>query len=109
MAKGGLGGNFSGFIKQAQDMQKKIGEVQENLKNRVVDGSAGGGMVTALVNGHQDLLKIKIDPKVVDADDVEMLEDLVVAAVAAAMKKSRDLAKEEMGKVTGGLSIPGLV
>jgi len=102
-------GDLSGFIKQAQTMQKKIAEVQENLKNRVVEGTSGGGMVSAMVNGHQDLLKLKIDPKVVDPDDIEMLEDLIVAAVAGAMKKSRDLAKEEMSKVTGGMSIPGLM
>ena len=107
MAKGL--GDLSGFVKQAQEMQKRIGEVQEGLKNRVVEGSSGGGMVVANVNGHQDLLKIKIDPKVVDPNDVEMLEDLIVAAVAAAMKKSRDLAKDEMAKITGGLSIPGLM
>ena len=101
-------GNMSGFVKQAQEMQKKMAQVQESLKNRVVEGSAGGGMVTAMVNGHQELLKLKIDPDVVDTDDVEMLEDLVVAAVSQAVKKSKDLSKEEMAKVTGGLSLPGM-
>jgi len=101
-------GNLTGFIKQAQEMQKKIAAVQDGLKNRVVEGSSGGGMITAMVNGRQELLKIKIDPQVVDPDDVEMLEDLVVAAVSQAVKKSKDLAKEEMAKVTGGLSIPGM-
>lgn len=89
-------------------MQKKMAEVQEGLKNRVVEGSSGGGMITAMVNGHQELLKVKIDPQVVDPDDVEMLEDLVVAAVSQAVKKSKELAKEEMAKVTGGLSLPGM-
>ena len=107
MAKGL--GDLSGFVKQAQEMQKRIAEIQDGLRNRVVEGSAGGGMVVANVNGHQDLLKIKLEPKVVDPGDVEMLEDLIVAAVAAATKKSRDLAKDEMSKVTGGLSIPGLM
>jgi len=101
-------GNLTGFIKQAQAMQKKMAEVQEGLKNRVVEGSSGGGMITAMVNGHQELLKVKIDPQVVDPDDVEMLEDLVVAAVSQAVKKSKELAKEEMAKVTGGLSLPGM-
>lgn len=101
-------GNMAGFVKQAQEMQKKMAQVQESLKNRVVEGSAGGGMVTAMVNGHQELLKLKIDPDVVEPDDVEMLEDLVVAAVSQAVKKSKDLSKEEMAKVTGGLSLPGM-
>ena len=101
-------GNMSGFVKQAQEMQKKMAQVQESLKDRVGEGSAGGGMVTAMVNGHQELLKLKIDPDVVAPDAVEMLEDLVVAAVAQALKKSKDLSKEEMAKVTGGLSLPGM-
>jgi len=107
MAKGL--GDLSGFIKHAQEMQKKMAEVQENLKHRVVEGSAGGGMVTAYVSGQQELVKLKIDPKTVDPDDVEMLEDLILAAVAAAMKKSRELSREELAKVTGGLSIPGMM
>jgi len=109
MSKGLGGGNLGGFIKHAQEMQKRIAEVQENLKNRVVEGSSGGGMVTAYVNGHQEIVKLKIDPKAVDPDDVEMLEDLIVAAVSQAVKKSKDLQKEELGKVTGGLSIPGMM
>jgi len=100
-------GNLSGFIKHAQEMQKKMAQVQESLKNRVVEGSSGGGMVTAMVNGHQELLKLKIDPQVVDPTDVQMLEDLVVAAIGQAVQKSKDLAKDEMAKVTGGLSLPG--
>ncbi|HUU69454.1 MAG TPA: YbaB/EbfC family nucleoid-associated protein [Planctomycetota bacterium] len=107
MAKGL--GDLSGFIKHAQEMQKKMSDVQESLKHRVVEGSSGGGMVAAYVNGQQELVKIKIDPKAVDPDDVEMLEDLILAATAAAMKKSRELSREEMAKVTGGLSIPGMM
>ena len=101
-------GNMAGFVKQAREMQKKMAQIQEGLKNRVVEGSAGGGMVSAMVNGQQELLKIKIDPEAVDPDDVEMLEDLVVAAVSQALKKSKDLSKEEMAKATGGLSLPGM-
>jgi len=107
MAKGL--GNIGGFIKQAQQMQKKLAETQEELKNRVVEGTAGGGMVSAMVNGHQDLLKLTIDPQVVDPDDVEMLEDLILAAVNQAVKKSKELAREEISKVTGGLAIPGMM
>ncbi len=101
-------GNITGFLKQAQEMQKKIASVRDDLKSRVVEGSAGGGMVTAMVNGQQDLLKLRIDPQVIDPDDVEMLEDLVVAAVSQAIAKSKDLAKDEMAKVTGGLGLPGM-
>jgi DNA-binding YbaB/EbfC family protein len=100
---------MTGFIKHAQQIQKKIAAVQESMKDRVVEGTAGGGMVSAMVNGQQELLKLTIDPQVVDPDDVEMLEDLVTAAVSQALKKSKDLAKEEMAKVTGGLSIPGIL
>jgi len=102
-------GNISGLVKQAQEMQKKMAEVQENLKNRYVEGSAGGGMVTATANGRQEVVKIKIDPQVVDPDDVEILEDLIVAAVSQAVKKAKELEKTEMNKVTGGMPIPGMM
>lgn len=105
-------GNFAQIMKeaqkQAQAMQKKMEEIQHELKERVVEGSAGGGMVTAQMNGRQELLSVKIDPEVVDPEDVEMLEDLVVAAVNQATKKSQELYEQEMAKLTGGLNIPGL-
>jgi DNA-binding YbaB/EbfC family protein len=94
--------------KQAVKMQKKAEEIQEDLKERVVEASSGGGMVTVHANGKQELLSIKIDPEVVDRDDVQMLEDLVLAAVSQAMKKSQEMYQEEMGKLTGGLNVPGL-
>jgi len=89
-------------------MQRKIAEVQSELKERVVEASAGGGMVTVMANGHQDVVAVKIDPEVVDPDDVGMLEDLVQLATNQALKKARELRDEEMRKVTGGLGLPGL-
>ncbi|MEE9584009.1 MAG: YbaB/EbfC family nucleoid-associated protein [Candidatus Brocadiales bacterium] len=105
-------GNFAEIMKeaqkQAQKMHKKMEEMQHELKERVVEASSGGGMVTAKMNGRQALLAVKIDPEVVDPKDVEMLEDLVVAAVNQATKKSQELYEQEMAKLTGGLNIPGL-
>lgn len=105
MARGGGIGNI---MKQAQQMQRKMAEMQEEMANRQVEASAGGGMVTAVVNGKQQLLDLKIDPAAVDPDDVEMLQDLVTAAVNEAIKQSQQMAQEEMSKITGGLNIPGL-
>ena len=105
---GNLGGMMKQMQKQAVDMQKKMGEVQESLKERVIETSSGGGMVTVHVNGKQELLSIKIDKEVVDPDDVQMLEDLILAAVSQGMKKSQEMHQEEMGKLTGGMNIPGL-
>ena len=103
MAKG-----LGNLMKQAQQMQQKMGQMQQELEGKEVEASAGGGMVTARVNGKQKLLALKIEPDVVDADDVEMLQDLIVAAVNEAIKKSHDMVQEEMGKLTGGMNIPGL-
>ena len=105
---GNLGGMMKQMQKQAVDMQKKMGEVQESLKERVIETSSGGGMVTVHVNGKQELLSIKIDKEVVDPDDIQMLEDLILAAVSQGMKKSQEMYQEEMGKMTGGLNIPGM-
>ncbi len=104
MARGGIGN----IMKQAQQMQRKMAEMQEEMANKQVEASAGGGMVTAVVNGKQQLLDLKIEPAAVDPDDVEMLQDLVVAAVNEAIKQSQQMAQEEMSKITGGLNIPGL-
>ena len=108
MAKG-VGGMGS-FGKKFGDIQKRMAEMQESLKTRIVDGSSGGGVVTAFVNGRKELVSVKLDPSVVDPDDVEMLEDLVMAAVAEAQNKARTLYEEEMKKATGGLpmQLPGL-
>jgi DNA-binding YbaB/EbfC family protein len=99
---------FGNIVKQAQMMQQKMARLQQELEGRQVEASAGGGMVTAVVNGKQKLLSLRIEKSVVDPEDVEMLQDLIVAAVNEAVKKSQDLAQEEMGKITGGMNIPGL-
>jgi DNA-binding YbaB/EbfC family protein len=107
MAKG-LNPQFGNLMKQAQDMQRKMAQIQEELRTRVVEGAAGGGMVRAQVNGKMELVAIKIDPEVVDPDDVEMLQDLIIAAVSQANKKAHEMAEQEMAKATGGLSLPGM-
>jgi len=99
---------FGNIMKQAQQMQVKMARLQEELAGREVEATAGGGMVTARVNGRQQVLGITIDPAAVDPEDVEMLQDLVVAAVNEAIKKSQDMAQQEMGKLTGGMNLPGL-
>jgi DNA-binding YbaB/EbfC family protein len=98
--------------KQLQKMQKELQDrmtkVQDEMKNTKVDASSGGGMVTATVNGNQELMSLKIKPDAVDPDDLEMLEDLVIAAVNLALEKSKELSQDQMSKVTGGIKIPGL-
>ncbi|MEZ4599701.1 MAG: YbaB/EbfC family nucleoid-associated protein [Syntrophotaleaceae bacterium] len=103
MAKG-----LGNIMKQAQIMQQKMERMQQELQNRQVEASAGGGMVTATVNGQQQLLSLKIEPSVVDPEDIEMLQDLILAAVNQAVKKSQEMMQEEMAKITGGMNIPGL-
>lgn len=100
--------NLGDLMKQAQKMQKRMLEVQEELKNRTVEARVGGGMVTVVANGNQEIISITIAPEVVDPDDVEMLEDLVVAAVNEARRKAQELMASEMEKLTGGISLPGL-
>ncbi len=95
-------------MQQVKALQKKLAQIQEELAQRTVESSAGGGMVTAVANGRQEILKITIDPQVVDPEDVEMLEDLVLAAVNDALKRAQEMVAEEMGKLAGGLNIPGL-
>ncbi len=101
-------GGMSGLMRQAQRMQKRMLEVQEDLKHLTIEAQVGGGMVTVVANGHQEIISITIAPEVVDPEDVEMLEDLVRAAVNEARRKSQELAAEEMEKLTGGFNIPGL-
>lgn len=107
MAKGILGG-MGGLMKQAQKMQDRILKVQEEMAEKTIEASAGGGMVTVIANGRQEIVSIKVEKEVVDPDDVEMLEDLILAAVNDALKKSQQMMAEEMQKITGGLNIPGL-
>jgi DNA-binding YbaB/EbfC family protein len=96
------------ILKQAKAMQEKMAEVQKGLANKTVEFSSGGGMVTVTINGRQELLSIKIDQSAVNPNDVEMLQDLITAAVNGAIKRSQEMMTEEMGKVTSGLNIPGL-
>jgi DNA-binding YbaB/EbfC family protein len=103
MAKG-----FGNIMKQMQKMQQEMEKIQEELANKTVEGTAGGGMVKVVANGKQEILEVKIDPEVVNKDDVEMLEDLIVAAVNQAREKASELQAEDMAKLTGGLKIPGL-
>ena len=98
-------GNLQGMV---QKMQQEMARVQSELEAAQVDGSAGGGVVSATVTGKGELVSIAIDPSAVDPNDVEMLQDLVVAAVNDALRASRDLAEQKMAAVTGGLKIPGM-
>ncbi len=97
------------MMKQAQKMQAKIMKIQEEMAERSVEASSGGGMVTVTANGKQEILSIRIEPEVVDPEDVEMLQDLVAAAVNEALKKAQEMVAEEMAKVTGGMQLPGLM
>ena len=100
--------NIGSIMKQAQKMQAQMAKVQEELAQRTVEASAGGGMVTVVVTGKQEIMSITIEPEVIDASDKEMLQDLVVAAVNEGLRKSQEMVAEEMKKITGGLQIPGL-
>ncbi len=100
--------DLSGMMKQAQKMQEKIAGVQEELAGKTVEASSGAGMVTVTANGRQEIVSIRIAPEVVDPADVDMLQDLVTAAVNEALRSSRNLMQEELSKITGGLRIPGL-
>ena len=100
---------MNNLMKQAQKMQKRMVEMQEEMTNRTVEASVGGGMVAAVANGSGELVSIKLSPEVVDPDDIEMLEDLIVAAVSEAHHKSQELMSEEMSKLTGGVKIPGMM
>ena len=100
---------FGGMLKQAQKLQADLARLQEELGNRTVEGTAGGGMVKARATGKQEILSIEIEKEVVDPEDLEMLQDLVTAAVNEALRKARELAAQEMGKLTGGVGIPGLL
>ncbi len=100
--------NIGGLLKQAQQLQSKMQALQEELAKRTVTAQAGGGMVEATVNGRQEVLSLRIDPEVVSPEDVDMLQDLILAAVNEALNRSRELAAQEMGKLTGGLGLPGM-
>jgi DNA-binding YbaB/EbfC family protein len=97
------------IMRQAQQLQAKMLKVQEEMAARTVEASAGGGMVTAVANGRQELVSIRLEKEAVNPEDVEMLQDLVLAAVNAALKKAQEMVSEEMKKLTGGMNIPGLM
>src|SRR5688500_8114711 len=98
--------DFMNILRQAQEMQGKLKEVQQELEKQTVSASSGGGMVTVHADGKGTLTRVVIDPSIVNPADVEMLEDLVLVAVTEVQKKAADLAKAEMGKLTGGLNLP---
>ncbi len=101
--------NMNNLMKQAQQMQKRMLDIQEELATRTVEATVGGGMVIAIANGQQELVSLTISPEVVDPDDIEMLEDLIVAAVNEARHQAQELMTQEMSKLTGGVKIPGLM
>lgn len=101
--------NMGGMMKQAQKLQKKMLKMQEELALKTVEVSAGGGMVKVVATGNQKIQSISLEKEVVDPEDVEMLEDLILAAVNDALNKSQEMVSGEMGKLTGGMNIPGLM
>jgi nucleoid-associated protein EbfC len=102
-------GAMGNLLKQAQDMQARMAKIQEELANKTVEGSAGGGMVQVTVNGQFNVTAVKIETSVINAAEKDMLEDLILAAVNDGVRKARDLVSSEMSKITGGLKIPGLM
>ena len=100
--------NMQQMMKQARKMQEQLAAAQENIAQSTVDASAGGGMVKVTVNGEMQITSLKIDPEALDPEDVEMLEDMVTAAVNEALRGVCDLANRQMGAITGGLNIPGM-
>src|SRR4030042_2262554 len=100
---------FGNLLKQAQQMHTKIAQLQEEMAGKTVEASSGGGMVNIVMNGKQEVLSIRIDPEVVNREEIEMLQDLIAAAMNEALRKSHEMMTEEMKKITGGLSIPGVL
>ena len=96
------------FVRQAQELQAKLAKAQQELGNMTVEASSGGGAVKVTIDGQQKIKSVKISPEVINPDDVELLEDLILAAVSEAIAKSQELAAERIGGLTGGLNIPGL-
>ncbi|MFO7570053.1 MAG: YbaB/EbfC family nucleoid-associated protein [Smithellaceae bacterium] len=100
--------NIGNIMKQAKKMQEKIGQMQQELETRTVEAQAGGGMVRVLVNGKFELVSLAIEKDVVNPDDIDMLQDLIAAAVNEGIRKAQEMASSEMAKITGGLGIPGM-
>lgn len=101
--------NLGDLMKQAQQLQTKLARIQEEAGNKTVEASAGGNMITVVINGRLELMSLRIDPSVTEGGDIEMLQDLVIAAVNEGIRKAQKMMAEEMGKVAGGLKIPGLM
>jgi len=99
---------FGNLMKEAQRLQQQMAALQEEVAQKRVEATAGGGMVTVTANGRQEIVAIKIDPEVINPGEAQMLEDLVLAACNEALRKARELVQQELGKITGGLKIPGL-
>ncbi|QNF27699.1 YbaB/EbfC family nucleoid-associated protein [Metabacillus sp. FJAT-53654] len=108
MMRGGGMGNMQKMMKQMQKMQKDMAKAQEELAEKTVEGTAGGGMVTVVVNGQKELVEVNIKEDVVDPEDIEMLQDLVLAATNDALKKMDDLTNDTMGQFTKGMNLPGM-
>ncbi len=107
MFPGGMG-NMQAMMKKVQKMQTEMAKMQEELKKRTVETSVGGGAVTVVVTGKKELQSIKINPEAVDAEDIEMLEDMILSAVNDGLKQIDELTEKEMSKVTGGMKLPGM-
>ncbi len=101
-------GNMNKMMKQIQKMQQQMEEMQKEVERKTVEATAGGGVVRATVSGGLELVELEIDPDVVDAEDVDMLRDLVIAAVNEGMRSAQEMVREEMGKITGGMNLPNI-
>lgn len=110
MARGGFPGmgNMNNLMRQAKKMQEQMLKMQEELEEKTVEASAGGGVVTVVANGRKEIVEITIDSSVVDPDDVEMLQDLIMAAANEALRQAEEMIQNEMSKITGGMGLPGL-
>ncbi|MDY6820742.1 MAG: YbaB/EbfC family nucleoid-associated protein [Deferribacterota bacterium] len=100
--------NMQQIMKQAQKVQQKMKEIQDSLVDEKVEASSGGGMVNVVVNGRQEVVSVKIEPEILEDNDLEMLQDLIMAAVNEGIKKSQAMVQEKLSTVTGGMNIPGL-
>jgi nucleoid-associated protein EbfC len=101
--------NFGNIMKQAKKLQERIAQLQQELETKTVEASAGGGMVSVVVNGKNEVVSLKIEKEVVNPAEIDMLQDLITAAVNEGIRKSQEMATSEMAKITGGMSIPGLI
>ena len=100
--------NFNTIMKQAKKMQERMGQLQKELETKTVEADAGGGMVRVVVNGKYEIVSLKIEKEVVNPEDIEMLQDLIVAVINEGIRKAQEMASSEMSKITGGLNIPGM-